>query len=88
MTKFIQLVNFLSLEVGKSFKLLGWVGEGGGRVGLWNYTSLFCHWQADLTAIGQCGELMFGLASRFEIHSKLFFLIPAPHYIVLFHLLS
>ena len=47
-------------------------GKGGGgrfRVGLRNHTSLFCrwrHWQADLTAIGQCGELMFGLASRFE----------------------
>ena len=46
-------------------------GKGGGRfrVGLRNHTSLFCrwrHWQADLTAIDQCGELMFGLASRFE----------------------
>ena len=45
-------------------------GKGGRfRVGLRNHTSLFCHWrhwQAYLTAIGQCGELMFGLASRFE----------------------
>ena len=44
-------------------------GRGRFRVGLRNHTSLFCHWrhwQADLTAIGQCGELMFGLASRFE----------------------
>ena len=66
MTRLIQLVDSL----GHLSKL--WVGEKGGgrfRVGLRNHTSLFCHWrhwQADLTAIGQCGELMFGLASRFE----------------------